>query len=83
MTSLGVARSVGRAVDRRVMLWIAAVVALMTPLTLLTISINNNPFPSQDLSVLDSISGWDVAGLAGFFDTGAGARSGEGVHAWP
>ena len=67
MASLGGVRSVGRAMDRRVMLWIAAVVALGIPLTLLTISIENNPFPSQDLSILDSISGWDVPGLAAFF----------------
>ncbi len=53
--------------DRRVLLWIAAVVALAVPLTLLTVSIKDNPFPSQDVSVLDSISGWDVPGLAGFF----------------
>ena len=53
--------------DRRVMLWIAAVLALGIPLTLLTISIKDDPMPSQDLSVLDSISGWDVPGLAGFF----------------
>ena len=67
LTTLGAVRSVGRAVDRRVMLWIAAVVALGLPLILLTVSLENTPFPSQDQSVLDSISGWDVAGLAGFF----------------
>ena len=68
MTSLGGLKGVGRALDRRVTLSIAAVVALGIPLTLLTISIKDDPFPSQDLSVLDSISGWDVPGLAGFFN---------------
>ena len=49
------------------MLWIAAVLALGIPLILLTVSLDATPFPSQDQSVLDSINGWDVSGLAGFF----------------
>ena len=57
----------GRATDRRLLLWLAAALFLGTTLTLLTISIKDDPFPSQDLSVLDSISGWDVPALAGFF----------------
>ena len=50
------------------LLWATAAVALGVLLTLLTVSIKNDPLPGQDVSVRDSIRGWDVAGLAGFFD---------------
>ncbi len=58
----------GWATDRRILTWAAVAVALGVLLTLLTVSIKNDPLPSQDVSVRDSIRGWDVVGLSGFFD---------------
>jgi hypothetical protein len=68
MAALSRSTIVGWATDRRVLLWAATAVVLGVLLTLLTVSIKNNPFPAQDLNVRDSIRGWDVPGLAGFFD---------------
>ena len=47
-------------------LWLLAVGVLTALLALLTIAIENNPEPSQDLRVFNWISGWDVPGLTGF-----------------
>jgi undecaprenyl-diphosphatase len=68
MAALSRSTIVGWATDRRVLLWAATAVVLGVLLTLLTVSIKNNPFPAQDLNVRDSILGWDVPGLVGFFD---------------
>ncbi len=35
-------------------------------IAVLTISLMNNPLPSQDLQIYDWVTGWNVAGLAGF-----------------
>ena len=50
-----------------VVIWLAAVAALSTLLALLTMAIMNNPFSSQDFTVMTWLTGWDVPGLAGFF----------------
>jgi len=52
----------------RSLLWLAAVGILATPLALLTIAITDNPTPSQDISVMNWIVGWDLWGLTTFFD---------------
>lgn len=52
----------------RVVLWLASVSALATLVALLSVAIKNNPFPSQDRTVLDWITGWDFPGLTGFFE---------------
>ena len=47
--------------------WMAGGGVLVALITLLTISLMNNPFPSQDLEIYDWITGLNVVGLAGFF----------------
>ena len=56
------------------LLWLAAVGALTVPLVLLSIAIKNNPFPSQDLTVMAWLAEWDVPGLAGFRSAPIAAR---------
>ncbi len=51
----------------RVWVWLAAFSASASALALLTVSIKNDPFPFQDRTVLDSVSGWDFPGLEGLF----------------
>ncbi len=50
--------------------WLTTIAALTTLLILLSIAIKNDPFPanSQDVTVLNNVSGWDVWGLTGFFE---------------
>jgi len=43
--------------------WLATFGALTTLVTLLSIAIKNDPLPSQDVTVLNNVSGWDVWGL--------------------
>lgn len=50
------------------LLWLASVAGLITLLALLTTAVINNPIPSQDVPVMESIVGWDLPGLGGFFD---------------
>ena len=52
----------------RFLLWLVAVGILATLLALLTVAIANNPTPSQDVSVLDWVAGWDLPGVTTFFD---------------
>ncbi len=52
----------------RFLLWLVAVGILAALLALLTVAIANNPTPSQDVSVLDWVAGWDLPGLTTFFD---------------
>jgi len=54
--------------SKRSLLWLAAVGILATLLALLTKAIMDNPTPSQDVSVLESVAGWDLWGLTTFFD---------------
>ena len=56
------------ALNTRSMLWLAAVGLLATLLGLLTKAIKDNPTPSQDVSVLESVAGWDLWGLTNFFE---------------
>ena len=52
----------------RNLLWLAALGILASLLALLTKSIMDNPTPSPDIRVMDWIVGWDLPGLATFFD---------------
>ena len=52
----------------RVWIWLAAAGASAGALLLLSVSIKNDPFPSQDRTVLDRVSGWDFPGLEGYFE---------------
>ncbi len=56
------------ALNTRSLLWLAAVGLLATLLGLLTKAIKDNPEPSQDVSVLESVAGWDLWGLTDFFE---------------
>lgn len=56
-----------RGVVRRA-LWVTGVAAAMAALTVLTLSVESEPYPSQDLSVIEAIQGWDAPGLRGFFE---------------
>ena len=47
--------------------WMIGGGVLAALIALLTISLMNNPFPSQDLEIYDWITGLNVVGLAGFF----------------
>ena len=51
-----------------IVLWLAAAAALSTLLALLTMAIMNNPVPSQDVAVMDWISGADWPGMRTFFE---------------
>ena len=53
----------------RSLLWLAALGILTTLLTLLSIAIKDNPIPSQDLTVLNWVTDWDLPGLRGFMET--------------
>ena len=68
MTTLMPNISVKAVLSPRPLLWLAAVAILVTLLVLLTVAIKDNPTPSQDVSVLDSVAGWDLRGLTTFFD---------------
>ena len=68
MTTLMQKSPVKAVLNKRSLLWLAAVGILATLLALLTIAIKDNPTPSQDQSVLDSVAGWDLRGLTTFFD---------------
>ena len=57
-----------QAIKPRVVLWLASVSVLATLVTLLSVAIKNDPFPSQDRTVLDWVAGWDFPGLTGFFE---------------
>ena len=50
-----------------VALWLAAATMLTTLLVLLSIAIKSNPAPSQDLTVMDWLTGWDPPGLSALF----------------
>ncbi len=52
----------------RVCAWLAAAGGFASALALLSVSIKNDPFPSQDRTVLDRVSGWDFPGLEGYFE---------------
>ena len=47
--------------------WFLAAVVLATLATLLTVAVIVDPEPSQDLTVMRWIRGWDLPGLSGFF----------------
>jgi len=47
--------------------WMAGGGVLAALIALLTMSLMNNPFPSQDLEVFSWVTGLNIAGLAGFF----------------
>ena len=48
--------------------WIAGLAAAVTLLALLTVAIDSDTIPSQDLTVMDEILGWDAPGLEDFFE---------------
>jgi len=48
-------------------IWLLLAVVLATLATLLTLAVIDDPQPSQDLTVMNWIRGWDVPGLSGFF----------------
>ena len=48
-------------------MWSLLAVVLATLATLLTVAVIADPQPSQDLKVMNWITGWDLPGLAGFF----------------
>ena len=68
MTTLIQKSPVKAVLSKRFLFWVAAVSILATLLTLLTKAIVDNPTPSQDVRVLDSVAGWDLPGLTTFFD---------------
>ncbi len=68
MTTLMQNIPVKAVIIKRSLLWLGAVGILATLLALLTIAIQDNPAPSQDVSVLASVAGWDLWGLTTFFD---------------
>ena len=51
----------------RMVLWTGSVATLAILTALLTVAIKNNPFPAQDLSVLNWVSSWEFPGLSAFF----------------
>ena len=64
----------------RTALWPAALVLLGALVVILSAAIKSNPFPSQDLAVMDWVSGWSLPGLGQAFSivssltsSGAGA----------
>ena len=52
----------------RALIWVAAAGTLAALLALLTVAINDNPTPSQDVAVLDWVVGRDFPGLGTFFE---------------
>ena len=67
---------------KRSLLWLAGVGILASLLTLLTQAIMDNPAASQDIAVMDWVTGWDLWGLGTFFEIiseGTGAKAG-GVY---
>ena len=50
-------------------LWPASVAMLTLMVALLAIAIKINPYPSQDLAIMDWVAGWNIPGLAGFLNT--------------
>jgi len=52
-----------RATNPRVALWLVAFAALLIPLILLTIALDDDPFPSQDQTVLDWVADRDFLTL--------------------
>ncbi len=85
MTTLMQNIQVKSMLNTRSLLWLGAVGILATPLTLLTIAITDNLTPSQDVSVLNSVAGWDRWGLTTLFDVvsfATGAQAGVIYGAW-
>jgi len=56
------------ALNRRSLLWLAALGILVALLALLTIAISDNPMASQDERVMNWIVGWDLWGLTTYFE---------------
>ena len=48
-------------------IWLLVAVVLATLAALLTVAVIADPQPSQDLTVMNWIRGWDLPGLSGFF----------------
>lgn len=61
----------------RFLVWLVAVSILATLLALITIAISDNPTPSQDLTVMKWIVGWDLWDLTTFFDVGSAATGAQ------
>ena len=57
-----------RVANPGVVLWLLAAAALLTPLVLLTIALENDPFPSQDRTVLDWVADRDFLTLSTISD---------------
>lgn len=55
------------ATNPRVVLWVAAFGVLAALLALLTRAIMNNPTPSQDIEIMNWVTGWRLGGLVSFF----------------
>ena len=51
----------------RTALWVAIFAVLASLLALLTKAIMDNPTPSQDIAIMDWVTGWHLAGLVTFF----------------
>lgn len=47
-------------------LWVTGIAAAATALTVLTLSVESEPYPSQDLSVIETIQGWDAPASVAF-----------------
>ena len=67
MVTLTRSNIIGQPPRYRMWLWLAAVSALTTSLVVLSMAIKSNPAPSQDLTVMDWLAGWDPPGLSAFF----------------
>ena len=50
------------------LIWLAVVAALVALLTILTVSVSDNPSISQDLRVMKWIVDWDLPGLTTYFN---------------
>ena len=49
-------------------LWLASAAVLTVIVVILAVAIKNNPYPSQDLAIMDWVIGWNIPGLAGFLN---------------
>lgn len=60
--------SANSVLSKRVLIWLAAVAALVALLAILTVSVSDNPSISQDLRVMNWIVDWDLPGLTTYFN---------------
>jgi len=58
--------------SKRVLIWLAAVAALVALLAILTVSVSDNPSVSQDLRVMNWIVDWHLPDLTTYFNLVSG-----------